>query len=108
MPITCIPSAGSPWKGMDVELIIWMTSFCNVSMSASRSPDFTSSFILLHKVYIRNRDSCMRGSLPSSPQPQATIFSTSTSHPASVLLSVAALKRVAVPGSTARTDGEGR
>ena len=78
-PITCTPTAGSPWKGMLVDCIIWLSSRCSVMTSIVKSPEAISPSRRLTSVYILNNDSLKSGSF-SSAELSAMRFKSLMTH----------------------------
>ena len=64
-PIICIPSIGSPWKGMVVDWINWSITPFKVTRSTTKSLLLISELTLLSSVNILNTDSFSSGSFAS-------------------------------------------
>ena len=85
-PITCKPTAGSPWNGTDVLDIICRRSFSRVILSISTSSFTISDERRLRSVNILNRLSSRNGSSPPvSRMFTAAVFTMAVSHDSSLL-----------------------
>lgn len=112
-PMTCIPSIGSPWNGMEVPPMSWAKRRSRVERSACRSPLSISSNSRLTSVYILNTLSVKSASSDAHCVP--TCFSTFCSQAKRLRLASASLhdegarsaKMRAVPSSTASCCREG-